>query len=305
MEALVRHITSDAAAKRFYGADWDKARALGVIVRVEKVLPNARSKVRQTIITAKYRLPDGREKDISLNKRSIVFTNQAPPATLDATVDAPQINAAPRTSDATVAALQSNAAPRASDATVATLQSNAAPRTSDATAVAPQSNATPLPPATSNPTGTPNTTTDAGPRSNVPSLSHVSVINAFNVVAADNPNIAQVVHDCIWENSLAQDVVVAQDIPSLQWYWIDNFGDKLYPGARPYERLSQLVIFYQVFPREQINLILMLTNEKLALVRGKKLAEGELIKFFGILVLTTCYEFGARRDLWSQTKKTK
>ena len=59
------------------------------------------------------------------------------------------------------------------------------------------------------------------------------------------------------------------------------------------------------FQGEQINLILTLMNEKLALVRGKKLTEGELIKFFGILLLTTRYEFGARRDLWSQTKKTK
>ncbi len=65
MEALVKHITSDAAANRFYGAEWETARAPGVIIRVEKVLPNARSKVRQTIITAQCCLPDGREKDVS------------------------------------------------------------------------------------------------------------------------------------------------------------------------------------------------------------------------------------------------
>ncbi len=98
-------------------------------------------------------------------------------------------------------------------------------------------------------TGTSDATV-TGPRSTVPSVSNVSVINSFNIVAAENPNIAQVAHDCIWEKSIAQDVVVAPDIPALQWYWIDSFGDKLYPGARPFERFACLQIFYQVFPRD-------------------------------------------------------
>ncbi len=98
VEALVKQITSDAAAKWFYGAECDMAWAPGVIIRVEKILPNARSKVRQKIITAKYCLLDGREKDVSLNKPSIAITNQAPLAlsnptgTSDTTFSGPRIN---------------------------------------------------------------------------------------------------------------------------------------------------------------------------------------------------------------------
>ncbi len=107
------------------------------------------------------------------------------------------------------------------------------------------------------------------------------------------------------EKSGAQDVVVAPELPSIQWYWIDNFGEKLYPGSRNLLGMTWLQIFSQVFPKEQTNLILTLTNEKISLARGKKLTEGELIKFFGVVILATCFEFAARQDLWSQTKKTK
>jgi hypothetical protein len=39
-----------------------------------------------------------------------------------------------------------------------------------------------------------------------------------------------------------------------------------------------------VFPKEQLSLVSSLTNEKISIVRGKKLTEGELIKFFGIVI---------------------
>jgi hypothetical protein len=78
VEALVKHITSDAAAKRYCGADWDKQHCSGIIKKVEKVLPNARSKVRQTIKTAAYVLPDGRMKDVALNRRSIIIVSLQP-----------------------------------------------------------------------------------------------------------------------------------------------------------------------------------------------------------------------------------
>jgi hypothetical protein len=78
VEALVKHVTSEAAVKRHYGAKWDKQHCPGIIKKVEKVLANARSKVRQTIITATYALPDGRIKDVALNKRSIIIISHLP-----------------------------------------------------------------------------------------------------------------------------------------------------------------------------------------------------------------------------------
>jgi len=81
IEALVKHVTSDAAAKRFYGAEWDKQRCPGIVTRVEKVLTNPSGKVKQTMVTATYSLPDGRQKSLNLNKRSIyIVTDESPPA---------------------------------------------------------------------------------------------------------------------------------------------------------------------------------------------------------------------------------
>jgi len=72
VEALVKHVTSDAAAKRYYGAEWDKRRCPGIVVRVEKVLTNTKAKVKQTMVTATYSLPDGRQKSVDLIKRSLI-----------------------------------------------------------------------------------------------------------------------------------------------------------------------------------------------------------------------------------------
>jgi len=40
-----------------------------------------------------------------------------------------------------------------------------------------------------------------------------------------------------------RDVTVAQDVPKIQWYWVDNFGDNLYPGFQPLTILTHLEIF--------------------------------------------------------------
>jgi hypothetical protein len=56
----------------------------------------------------------------------------------------------------------------------------------------------------------------------------------------DNIDIAQVAHDFTLEKSVVQDVTVAHDVPSIQWYWIDALGDRLYPGSRPLSLLTCL-----------------------------------------------------------------
>jgi hypothetical protein len=66
-----------------------------------------------------------------------------------------------------------------------------------------------------------------------------------------------------------------------------------------------LQILSQVFPEEQMSLILSLTNEMISLARDKKLTKGKLIKFFGVVILATHFEVAARQVLWPQTKKAK
>jgi hypothetical protein len=60
------------------------------------------------------------------------------------------------------------------------------------------------------------------------------------------------------------------------------FGRKYIHPQGILTAITRLQIVNQVFPKEQLSLILSLTNEKISVVRGKKLTEGESIKFFGI-----------------------
>jgi Transposase IS4 len=68
-------------------------------------------------------------------------------------------------------------------------------------------------------------------------------------------------------------------------------------AATPYE------YFMEIFPPDALMRIVMLTPEKLR-EKGKQVTTGgEILKFFGILILGTRYEFGSRADLWSSSSR--
>ena len=59
------------------------------------------------------------------------------------------------------------------------------------------------------------------------------------------------------------------------------------------------------FPPAQLDTMLRLTN--LALIAGSKkvTTKGELLKYFGVMILCTRYEFTSRASLWSTTAPSK
>jgi Transposase IS4 len=76
-------------------------------------------------------------------------------------------------------------------------------------------------------------------------------------------------------------------------------GDAIFGDNRrtPYE------YFMAIFPPDALMRIVMLTSEKLR-EKGKQVTRGgEILKFFGILILGTRYEFGSRADLWSTSSR--
>jgi hypothetical protein len=373
IEALVKHVTSDAAAKRFYGAEWDKQRCPGIVTRVEKVLTNPSGKVKQTRVTATYSLPDGRQKSVNLNKRSVyIVTDESPPANPPNTTTATTTNALlpppnmattttttaaaaalpppPENASTTTAATAALPPPPANASTTTTAAAALPPPPENASTTTAATAALPPPPANASTTTTAaaalppppenastttaataalppppanastttaatdalppppanaSTTTTAAaalpPVSNI--LRRSPVIDIFYDVAdnfddlldseVDPIDIAQVAHDMTWEKPAEQTVSVTDEMPAIQWCWIDAFGDRLYPGSRNITLITRLEIFYQVFPREAIDTILTLTNEKLARGRSKKLTEGELIRFIGLIILATRFEFGS------------
>jgi Transposase IS4 len=61
--------------------------------------------------------------------------------------------------------------------------------------------------------------------------------------------------------------------------------------------------FMAIFPLDALMRIVMLTSEKLR-EKGKKVTTGgRILRFFGILILGTQYEFGSRADLWSSSSR--
>ena len=68
---------------------------------------------------------------------------------------------------------------------------------------------------------------------------------------------------------------------------------------------SCLEYFLMLFPPEQLQLILQLTNNELAMARKNYTTAGEIVKFFGVMLLVTQFEFGSRASLWSNVTTNK
>ena len=60
-----------------------------------------------------------------------------------------------------------------------------------------------------------------------------------------------------------------------------------------------------LFPLEQLQLILQLTNNELAMVKKNNTITGEIVKFFGVMLLVTRFEFGSQASLWSNMSTNK
>jgi Transposase IS4 len=58
-----------------------------------------------------------------------------------------------------------------------------------------------------------------------------------------------------------------------------------------------------IFPPDALMRIVTLTSEKLREKGKQATTGGEILKFFGILILGTQYEFGCRADLWSTSSR--
>ncbi len=60
-----------------------------------------------------------------------------------------------------------------------------------------------------------------------------------------------------------------------------------------------------MFPLPHLNNIVRLTNSELTTLDKRETTAGEVLKFFGILILISKFEFSARASLWSNTAPSK
>ena len=69
--------------------------------------------------------------------------------------------------------------------------------------------------------------------------------------------------------------------------------------------MSKLEVFILMFPPNHLIKIIALTNVRLETKGHEDITKGELVKFFGIIILGSRYEFGSRRDIWATTSVSR
>ena len=92
---------------------------------------------------------------------------------------------------------------------------------------------------------------------------------------------------------------------SHNWAVKTRMGYILGRGGDDQNSYSCLEYFLVLFPPEQLQLILQLTNNELAMARKNYTTAGDIVKFFGVMLLVTQFEFGSRASLWSNVTTNK
>ena len=136
--------------------------------------------------------------------------------------------------------------------------------------------------------------------------------NSNNIIANnDTPlpqhtEVAAMVHDQEWfVDDPATKLPVNGNYHFCNWAIKPRMGYMLGRGGDHQNSYSRLEYFLILFPPEQLQLILQLTKNELAMVRKNYTMAGEIVKFFGVMLLVTQFEFGSRASLWSNTSTNK
>ena len=133
--------------------------------------------------------------------------------------------------------------------------------------------------------------------------------NNNNVIANNNtplPEAAAMVHDQEWfVDNPATKLPVNGNYHSRNWAVKTKMGYMLGCGGDYQNSYSRLEYFLMLFPPEQLQLILQLTNNELAMARKNYTMAGEIVKFFGVILLVTRFEFGSWASLWSNVTTNK
>ena len=127
-----------------------------------------------------------------------------------------------------------------------------------------------------------------------------------NIPLPQHTEVAATVHDQEWfVDDPAMKLPVNGNYHFRNWAIKTRMGYMLRQGGDHQNSYSCLEYFLMLFPPEQLQLILQLTNNELAMVRKNYKMAGEIVKFFGVMLLVTWFEFGSRASLWSNTSTNK
>jgi Transposase IS4 len=105
------------------------------------------------------------------------------------------------------------------------------------------------------------------------------------------------------------DVEVNGPVPRRSWRFEDQYsGDIFTVGCDLNEKnrkYTPFQFFMACFPETQLAAMLKMTDANLVAAGKDKTSRGELLKWFGVTILITRFEFGSRASLWSSHTASK
>ena len=116
--------------------------------------------------------------------------------------------------------------------------------------------------------------------------------NNNNIIANNDtplPEAAATVHNQEWfVDDPATKLPVNGNYHFRNWAIKTRMEYMLGQGGDHQNSYSCLEYFLMLFPPEQLQLILKLANNELAMARKNYTTAGEIVKFFGVMLLVTC-----------------
>jgi hypothetical protein len=147
----------------------------------------------------------------------------------------------------------------------------------------------------------PNTLVDTEPDS--PVAENVeNPVDTNTLVDTESENPVATVHQTEWYvNERKTRLDVNGHVYIRHFHICTSVGDLIGQDSDNEVRFSRLEYFLLMFPPTQLTTMCWLTNTMLAQQNKHPITAGELLRFFGILILTTNFEFSSQAQLWSTT----
>jgi Transposase IS4 len=94
-------------------------------------------------------------------------------------------------------------------------------------------------------------------------------------------------------------------VETINWQFKTEMGKEMTEDDNVGMEQPPLDYFMACFPPQAMRNIIALTNKKLCEDDQQEMEMGELLKFFGVLILITQFEFNSQRDLWKPVSDNK
>ena len=308
VHAKAIHVTNIAECARRYGSKKKSKKLRGV---VQNVIFSRGSGRRNTNIVATYQLGGNVEKTVTLNSRAVIAG--PPPEDAEAIappligVAAPEVEISPIAMAGNASGTQIRLGCQPPNIANAPPMSLLPPPTNAATPP-------PVPPATEGVDATMLTPAiDETPPVQAPPEEATGFdTTAPPTVPAAPPTInlgdEVVVHGQRWSRRSHADLCVPINglvVPKAWSICHPTTGDQFSFSSDIRKAYSSLDYFLLMFPPKQLQETVRLTNIQLEDKSGLNTTPGEILKWIGVLILLTRYEFGSRRKLWSTTSSSK